>query len=95
MFPRCLAEGPFSLGAVSSGSSSSGPASESVTSDALSICVTLGDDGSLGQLVKLCPSRVRVSHQLTYDEADADLGLGPGLCSHEDLQLMYGAARLR
>jgi exoribonuclease-2 len=96
MFPRCLAEGAFSLGAdASSSSSSSAAGAESAVSDALSVCITLSDDGSLGDIVKLCPSRVRVSHQLTYDVVDADLGLGPGLCQYEDLQLIYEAARLR
>lgn len=95
MFPRCLAEGPFSLGADASSSSNSAAGAESAVSDALSVCITLSDDGSLGKIVKLCLSRVRVSHQLTYDVVDADLGLGPGLCQYEDLQLIYEAARLR
>jgi exoribonuclease-2 len=93
MFPRCLAEGPFSLGNPSSSSSSSG--SDAGACDALSICITLSDDGSLQEVVKLTPSRVRVSHHMVYDEVDADLGMGPGLCQHEDLQLLYEAARLR
>lgn len=28
-------------------------------------------------------------------QADADLGMGPGLCRYEELQLIYQAARLR
>jgi hypothetical protein len=98
MFPRCLAEGPFSLGAdvgSSSNSSSSFAGAQTAVSDALSVCLTLSDDGSLGHVVKLCPSRVRVDHQLTYDVVDADLGLGPGLCQYDDLQLIYEAARMR
>jgi hypothetical protein len=35
------------------------------------------------------------SCRLTYDEVDADLALGPGLCQFEDLQLVFEAARLR
>jgi hypothetical protein len=97
MFPRCLSEGPFSLGdpttTISSSSSSSGPNAEAC--DAFSICITLSDNGSLQEVVKLGPSRVRVSHHMVYDEVDADLGMGPGLCQHEDLQLLYEAARLR
>ncbi|KXZ48125.1 hypothetical protein GPECTOR_30g221 [Gonium pectorale] len=56
MFPRCLAEGPFSLrgGEVC---------------DAMSVGVVLGRDGSLSQPI-VTPSRVRVSHKLTYDQAD-------------------------
>jgi hypothetical protein len=57
--------------------------------------VTLSEDGSLGEVVRLGPSRVRVGHRLTYDVVDGDLGLGPGLCQFEDLQLLYEAARLR
>lgn len=101
MFPRCLAEGPFSLGADTSTSSSSSSsadrtaAAEAGCGDALSVCVTLSEDGSLGEVVKLGPSRVRVGHRLTYDVVDGDLGLGPGLCHFEDLQLLYEAARLR
>lgn len=93
MFPRCLAEGPFSLGSESNSSSSAD--ADLAVCNALSVCVTLSDDGSLGELVKLCPGRVRVTHQLTYDVVDADLGLGPGLCQFEDLQRIYEAARLR
>jgi exoribonuclease-2 len=103
MFPRCLAEGPFSLGADASSSSSSnnstGSSGDSTSSssvcDALSVCVTLTADGALGELVQLCPSRMRVTHRLTYDQVDADLGLGPGLCLYEDLQHAFEAARLR
>lgn len=97
MFPHCLAEGAFSLGADASSSSSddSSNSSSSSVCDALSVCVTLTADGALGQLVQLCPSRVRVTHRLTYDQVDADLGLGPGLCLYEDLQHAFEAARLR
>lgn len=94
MFPRCLSEGPFSLGDPSSSSSSSSRPNAGAC-DAFSICITLSDDGSLQEVVKLGPSRVRVSHHMLYDEVDADLGMGPGLCQHEDLQLLYEAARLR
>jgi hypothetical protein len=89
MFPRALSEGPFSL--VSNSSSSSG----SGACDALSICVALADDGSLSRVVSIGPSRVRVTHRLSYDDVDADLGLGPGMCRYEDLQLLFDAARLR
>lgn len=107
MFPRCLAEGPFSLGGdpspTSTTSSSAGSSSESSSNadpaaagcPALSVCMTLAEDGSLGEVVQLGPSRVRVGHQLSYDVVDEDLGLGPGLCQYEDLQLLYEAARLR
>lgn len=100
MFPRCLAEESFSLGAHSSsttgsGSSSSEAGSVGDASNAMSVCMTLNEDGSLGEVVRIGPSRVRVCHQLTYDVVDADLGMGPGLCQFEDLQLMYEAARLR
>ncbi|GLC44119.1 hypothetical protein PLESTM_001558100, partial [Pleodorina starrii] len=59
MFPRVLAEGPFSL-------------REGQVCDAMSVCVVLGRDGSL-QRPRVVPSRVRVSHKLTYDQADAVL----------------------
>jgi exoribonuclease-2 len=85
MFPKALAEGPFSLT----------PAAGDGVCDALSICVTLTDEGGLEQLVQVTPSRIRVTHQLTYDEADADLALGPDMCEHPDLQLLCEASRLR
>ncbi|GIL70477.1 hypothetical protein Vretifemale_1219, partial [Volvox reticuliferus] len=59
MFPRRLAEGPFSL-------------REGQVCDAMSVCVSLGTDGSLAR-PRVVPSRVRVSHKLTYDQADAVL----------------------
>ena len=37
-----------------------------------------------------CPRACR----LTYEEADADIALGPG-AQHQELQLLYEAARLR
>uniref|UniRef100_A0A383WAQ3 RNB domain-containing protein n=1 Tax=Tetradesmus obliquus TaxID=3088 RepID=A0A383WAQ3_TETOB len=93
MFPRSLAEGPFSLG--SSSSSEDGQQQQQQECCAFSVCASLNDDGSLGQLVSLGPSTIRVQHRLTYDEVDADLGLGPGMCQHEQLQALYEAARLR
>ncbi|KAG2484219.1 hypothetical protein HYH03_016954 [Edaphochlamys debaryana] len=59
MFPRALAEGPFSLRAGE-------------VCDALSVGVELLPDGSL-QRPTVAPSRVRVSHKLTYEAADAAL----------------------
>ncbi|GIL47259.1 hypothetical protein Vafri_4119 [Volvox africanus] len=59
MFPRQLAEGPFSL-------------REGQVCDAMSVCVLLDKDGSL-ERPRVVPSRVRVSHKLTYDQADAVL----------------------
>lgn len=90
MFPRSLAEGPFSLG-----SNANTPGQRPGTCCALSVCATLNSDGSLGQLVHITPSTISVSHRLTYDQVDADLGLGPGACHYEDLQVIYEAARLR
>ncbi|EFJ50853.1 hypothetical protein VOLCADRAFT_103637 [Volvox carteri f. nagariensis] len=59
MFPRQLAEGPFSL-------------REGQVCDAMSVCVRLNKDGSL-ERPRVVPSRVRVNHKLTYDQADAVL----------------------
>ncbi|GLI58810.1 hypothetical protein VaNZ11_000576 [Volvox africanus] len=59
MFPRQLAEGPFSL-------------REGQLCEAMSVCVLLNKDGSL-ERPRVLPSRVRVSHKLTYDQADAVL----------------------
>lgn len=93
MFPRVLAEGPFSLG--SAGSSSVGDGDAPGTCCAFSVCASLNPDGSLGHILRITPSTITVSHRLTYDAVDADLGLGPGMCQYEDLQLIYEAARLR
>lgn len=66
MFPRSLAEGPFSLG--SSSSSEDGQQQQQQECCAFSVCASLNDDGSLAQLVSLGPSTIRVQHRLTYDE---------------------------
>jgi exoribonuclease-2 len=92
MFPRVLADGPFSLRAASDAPASGGPASGVCC--ALSICATLGPDGALDGY-EVTPSAVRVTHRLTYDEADADIALGPGGAAHPELQRLYEAARLR
>jgi exoribonuclease R len=70
MFPRSLAEGPFSLGSCSSHSSSSPDTQQPQQQEccAFSVCASLNDDGSLGELVSLGPSTIRVQHRLTYDE---------------------------
>eukprot|EP00879_Flechtneria_rotunda_P004803 GHRR01005075.1.p1 GENE.GHRR01005075.1~~GHRR01005075.1.p1 ORF type:complete len:775 (+),score=250.97 GHRR01005075.1:386-2710(+) len=93
MFPTSLAEGPFSL---NSSSSSQGSSSDNLQPCcAFSVCVSLAEDGSLGELITITPSKIRDTYRLTYDEADLDLSLGPGMCRYEDLQLIYEAARLR
>ncbi|GFR46827.1 hypothetical protein Agub_g8463, partial [Astrephomene gubernaculifera] len=57
MFPRSLAEGPFSL-------------REGQVCDAFSICVLLRPDGSLTR-PRVTPSRITVTHKLTYEAADS------------------------
>jgi exoribonuclease-2 len=66
MFPRSLAEGPFSLGSCCS--SSQDVQQQQQECCAFSMCASLNDDGSLGELVSLGPSTIRVQHRLTYDE---------------------------
>ena len=88
MYPRALAEGAFSLGSSGGGGGGSAPCC------ALSVGVTLAPDGALDGY-EVTPSLVRVTAALTYDEADADLALGPGGCAHAPLQDLYEAARLR
>lgn len=56
MFPRQLAEGPFSLRAGH-------------VCDALSVSAELLPGGEVGQ-VAVVPTRVRISHKFTYDQAD-------------------------
>lgn len=85
MYPRALAEGPFSLGSSAGGGA---------PCCALSVGVTLAPDGGLDGW-EVTPSLVRVTAALTYDEADADLALGPGGCAHAPLQALYEAARAR
>jgi hypothetical protein len=66
MFPRSLAEGPFSLGSSSSKDGQQQPQQQECC--AFSVCASLNEDGSLGQLTSLGPSTIRVQHRLTYDE---------------------------
>jgi exoribonuclease R len=76
MFPRSLAEGPFSLGSCSNGSSSSSDThKQQQECCAFSVCASLNDDGSLGELVSLGPSTIRVQHRLTYDEVSSCIWL--------------------
>lgn len=89
MFPEALAEAAFSLGAGGGDSDGRPP-----LNCALSIGVALSEDGAIGSY-EVVPSLVRVGHPLTYDEADADIALGPGGCAHPELQALYGLARLR
>lgn len=92
MFPEALAEGAFSLGAADA---SKPTASGGAPLDcALSIGIELSEDGAIA-LYEVVPSLVRVTNRMTYDEADADIALGPGACSHPALQALYGLARLR
>lgn len=70
MFPRSLAEGPFSL----SSSSGSMPQEQQQDCCAFSVCASLNEDGSLAKLVKLGPSNIRVTHRLTYDEVRSRKG---------------------
>lgn len=109
MFPKCLAEGLFSLRAAAAAAEAStlgGDASSSGSSGnggdggecapkccALSIGATLNEDGSLADF-EVTPSYVRVRHRLTYDEADDDIALGP-MARLPQLQQLYEAARLR
>eukprot|EP00775_Hariotina_reticulata_P005095 gene5095-5336_t len=95
MFPRCLGEGAFSLVSDSSDSNDEASSSKQQECCAFSICATLTEDGALERIVGVTPSTIKISHRLTYLEADADLGLGPGLCQFEDLQALFEAARLR
>lgn len=99
MFPKSLAEGLFSLRAGNSSSSNGKPPAGTASTQgdvccAISMCVTLADDGSLDTW-QVVPSLLRVSHRLTYEEADADIALGPGACQHQVLQQLYEAARAR
>jgi exoribonuclease-2 len=89
MFPRALADGPFSLRAAPDGA----PGGGAPVCCALSVGATLAPDGRLDGY-EVTPSLVRVTHKLTYDEADADIALGPGAANPE-LQRLYEAARLR
>jgi exoribonuclease R len=90
MFPAVLAEGAFSLRAAEDGAD----AASAPACCALSVGATLAGDGSLSGY-EVVPSFVKVTNRLTYDEADADIALGPEGCAHEDLQSIYQAARLR
>lgn len=80
MFPKALAEGGFSLlpGGVR---------------PALSVGASLGPDGSLVD-PKVVPSLVRVTHCLTYQQADHQIALGPDADPPELAQLFL-MSRLR
>jgi exoribonuclease-2 len=81
MFPRALAEGPFSLNAGAE------------PCEALSISAVLAPDGSVAEY-KVQPSSVLVTHKLTYDQVD-DMLAQPAHCPHEQLLLLQRAAELR
>jgi exoribonuclease-2 len=71
MFPRSVAEGPFSLGSCSHSSSPEAQQQQQQECCAFSVCASLNDDGSLGKLVSVGPSTIRVEHRLTYDEVSS------------------------
>ncbi|GFH19157.1 RNB domain-containing protein, partial [Haematococcus lacustris] len=64
MFPRCLSEGPFSL-------------RQHKEVEVLSFGAVLRSDGSLADLC-VSPARVRVTHKLTYQQADQLLATAQG-----------------
>jgi exoribonuclease-2 len=89
MFPDCLAEGAFSLRSGGGDDADAAP-----VCCALSLSATLGSDGALKDY-EFTPSLVRVTNSVTYDEADADLALGPEGCRYPELQQLFELARLR
>jgi len=93
MFPECLSEGAFSLRS-SGGEAGQSAGAEAPICCALSVSATLDADGAL-QHYEFTPSYIQVTHRVTYDEADADLALGPEGCNHRELQQLYEIARLR
>ena len=77
MFPLELAAGPMSL-------------RQGEVSCALSFGVVLDAEGAVEE-VDICPSHIRVSYRLTYEDADEMLAMGV----EEELTAIAAAARLR
>lgn len=61
---------------------------------ALSVSASLGPSGRLTD-PRVTPSRLRVTHRLTYDSADAAISSGEAACPLPDLLLLRDASALR
>ncbi|KAL4859933.1 putative ribonuclease [Chlorella vulgaris] len=78
MFPKCLAEGPFSL-------------RQGVAGEAVSVGMQLGADGELLlDSVEVVPSRVAPARRLTYNDVDEMLAV----CEQADEQDLFELAAL-
>lgn len=100
MFPASLASSLFSLTnqPIAASSAAAGGGSDGEAPDtgccAMSVGAELAPDGSLSNW-EITPSLIRVTHSLTYDEADEDLLAGPEGARHPQLQQLYEAATAR